>query len=301
MKILITGGSGFIGSYIIDHLHPKHDLYVIGRSQEKKCAESIKGKKVPYYTTDYSESSIDEIFKKLKPEAVIHLAAQKPLSQKVLATDYIDNLYVSLTLFETCLKYKVSNIVNFSSRSVYSVDNSIPWKEDIKPIATNEYGLSKLWVDDAVRYYNTKGLKVKSLRIAQVIGIGERSGFVLQSYLKNALEGKSLKVYGKNLGKRQYIYSKDIALAVDKAINRPEKSGIFNIGMTDNYSFYELAQVINEVFNNKAGIEHLENMQADENQYLMCTKKAQKELNWQPEFDLYKTYLDIKKDLHYLQ
>ena len=301
MKILITGGSGFIGSYIIDRLFLKNEIFVIGRNKELQSVTSINGRKVPYIFTDYSTVSLNKVFEIIKPEVVIHMAAQKPLKEKTSVNDYTVNLIVSIALIEMCIKHEVTNIINISSRSVYSIANSIPWREKTIPIPSNQYGLSKLWIDQAAQYYNTKDLKIKTLRIPQVIGLGEKNGFVLQSYLKNACEGNPLKVYGKNIGRRQYIYVKDIASAVESAISQPEIPGIFNIGMAENYSFYELATTINEVFGNKSEIELYENTPADENQYLMSIDKARSELDWEPKFDLLGTYSDIKKDLDILQ
>lgn len=301
MKILITGGSGFIGSYIIDRLFCKNEIFIIGRNKELQFVTSMNRRKVPYIFTDYSIDSLNSVFEIIKPEVVIHMAAQKPLKEKTSVKDYTVNLIVSISLMEICIKHGVTNIINISSRSVYSTANSLPWSEDIIPIPSNHYGLSKLWIDQAVEYYNNKGFKIKTLRIAQVIGLGDSNDFVLHSYLQSASKGKPLRVYGRSMGRRQYIYVKDVAFAVESAISQPEVSGIFNIGMFHNYSFFELATTINEVFENKAGIESLENMPADENQYLMSIDKVRRELNWEPRFNLFETYSDLKQDLNLLQ
>lgn len=297
MRILITGGSGFTGKYVIDALGRNNEILVVGRNQHIQFIRINNYKELPYYQTDYSVDSLETIFSIFKPTAVVHLAAQRPLHKNVTINNYIDNLTNSIAIFETCLKFEIINIVFASSKSVYSKQNPLPWSESMLPIAFNNYGLSKLWIEDAASFYNSKGLRIKTLRLAQVIGLGEREGFVLQTYLSNAIARKPLNVYGNNVGKRQYIYVKDMVQAVKKAIYNAALYGVFNIGMRDGFSFLQLANTINKVFENPAGIIHSKNKEADENIYLMDVSKAQKELHWQPNYCLEEAYEDIKHEI----
>ncbi|HNV80459.1 MAG TPA: NAD(P)-dependent oxidoreductase [Tenuifilaceae bacterium] len=296
MRILITGGSGFIGKYLVDALASTYELFVLGRKKNCQYIVTKENRSVPYITTDYGKASLEQIFERIKPEAVVHLAAQRLEKEKKTA-DYISNILISIELFKTCLKFNVVNIVNISTISAYSFFNQIPWVEDLVTIPSNEYGLSKKMVEDAALYFNSKGLKIKILRLAQTIGLGEREGYVLQTYLSNALKGKHQVVFGKGEGKRHYIYIKDVIDAIEKCIFQSDKMGIFNIGMIENYSFLQLCTTINHVFMNEAGIEQVKEFVADENVYLMDISKAQRELNWFPRFNLRETYLDIKSDI----
>lgn len=291
MKIVITGGRGFIGNYVVGHFKNKHDLYILGRDNS---SSNQFDPGISYYKTDYSFRSLDNIFKIIEPDSVIHLAALRP-SENLNIYEYLLNLEISTVLFEVCLKHQVCNIINISSKSVYSHKDRIPWKEDTDTNPANGYGLSKKLVENSAEFFNFKGLNVKTLRIAQVIGYGERQGYVLHTFLSNAINHKPLYVYGKGRGRRHYIYVKDVVTAIEKSLNNSNAAGIFNIGMEKNYSFLQLAKTINKVFQNRAGIKLIEDQPADERVRLMSITKAEKELNWKPSFDLEDAFFNIKK------
>lgn len=293
MKLIITGGSGFIGTYVVQELKEHHNLHVIGRDNENPFPNR---KNVSYWQTDYSLPSLDEIFGEIKPDAVIHLAAKRPEGRD-LFSDFIENITISTKLFEVCLNRGVQNIVNISSQSVYSGSDEIPWSEDIEPTPASGYGFSKKCVEQVADFFNRKGLFIKTLRVAQVIGLGEREGYVLQTFLKNSLNQEALTVYGTGRGKRHYIYVKDVVTAIKKALNQPEMKEIFNIGMERNHSFNELAKTINDVFENKAGIEHLEDKPAAEQENIMSIEKAKSILNWEPKYNLEDAFQDVKRNL----
>lgn len=294
MRIIVTGGSGFIGKYLVDELLLNNQVFVIGK-QNINCISIFNNIKVPYFYTDYSSKSIAQIFHDVKPDAVVNLAAQRPLKGKNEISYFIDNLYIAANLFEQCFISNISNIINISTRSLYSSINTLPWIESVNLLPNNYYGLSKLWVEQTACHFIDKGLKIKTLRLAQVIGLGEKEGYLLQLYLKNAINGFPIKVLGNNIGKRQYIYVKDVVGAIIKALEQEDVSGIFNVGMNKNYSFNDLAVTINSVFGNKSEIIHDKEAKADENIYMMDISKAKNELNWQPKYDLEDAYQDIKK------
>ncbi len=292
MRIIITGGSGFIGRYLVKDLKNFHRLHLFGRQQELSHQNQNN---VSYHQTDYSLNSLENLFQTINPDAVIHLAALR-YSSELNHTEYLANLSISLNLFETCHKFDVQNIVNISTISVYSELDEIPWKENSETHPSNGYGLSKKWVEVAADYFCTKGLQIKSLRLAQLIGLGERDGYVLQTFLNNAINNKPQHVYGNNIGRRQYIYIKDVLTAINHALNLSSIHGIFNIGMKNNYTFLEVAETINDVFENSSKIKKLEDKSADEKIYLMDISKAENILEWYPSYNLYETYVDIKNN-----
>lgn len=293
MKIAITGGSGFIGNYLINKLASDHQLIVLGRKKREPLSTPIE-KLISYHQTDYSVDTLTNIFATLEPDAVVHLAAIRP-SNNANNSTFISNLTIANNLFESCFRTNINNIVNLSSISIYSPANPLPWKEDQHPEPFNHYGLSKLWIEEAANFYNARGLSIKSLRVAQVIGIGEREGFLLQNYLNDALSGKALKVYGQGKGKRQYVHVKDVVKAIEHALSLPQIKGTFNIGMEQNYSFSELAKTINSVFGNNSPIEYLKDKPADENIYFMDITKANNVLAWHP---IYSTLQDIYQNIY---
>lgn len=295
MKLLITGGSGFIGKHLCDMLGCEFDLYIIGTQNALTNVKSFVGKEFPYYSTDYSAGSLGLIFEKVKPNAVVHLAAHRPAGNNEFIDAYFENLRMSANLFEACLNNNITNIINTSTRLIYTQQNSKPWAEKAVVCPNGYYALSKHWVEQTAAYFNNKGLNIKTLRLAQVIGYGEREGYLLQIYTQNAKNGLPLTVFGECRGKRHYIYVNDVVAAIRTALLKPKLQGIYNIGMKNIYGFDELAQTINQVYGNKSEIIYNTEAKADENIYKMDISKAERELGWNAIYDLSSAFVDMSK------
>lgn len=279
MKIAVIGGRGFIGNEFINYAsHQGYDTVIIGSSLDA--------------FSDSGEARIKELLSKC--ESLVFLAARRPIASFSLE-DYNYNIRLAGVYFEYARSCGITNIVIASSRSVYS-SSAIPWKEEMCDCPLSLYGASKQAIDGLALYYNDEyGMKIKSLRLAQVIGTGEKKGFLLNTLIDNAIMGRKQTIYGVGDGRRQYIYIKDVCDAILHSIStQAENSGVFNIGMNYNVSIAELAEIINEVFGNGAGIEILTDKPEDKRKYLMDVTKAEHMLCWKPKFDLRRTFADIK-------
>lgn len=297
MRVLLTGGSGFIGRHFSNIMGDKYEIHVLGQQKDLNYLKLLNGDKIPYYYTDYSIDSLHGVMGKINPKVIVHLAAHRPDKNSNFLSDYLVNVEITSNLFEVCRNNDVTNIINISSRLVYNQELKKPWKECQNTVPMNYYGLSKKFCEITAEHFTNKGLKIKTLRLAQVVGLGEKDGYVLQIYLNNALKGKPIHIYGQGKGMRHYIYVKDAIRAIDKAINKKELSGIYNIGMSKLYSFEELATIVNNTFGKKSEIILERVKDADENIYHMDISKAQKELEWYPEYDMIEAYNDINIDL----
>lgn len=280
MKIVVVGGNGFIGKEFTGYATERgHQTVVIGSSVDA-----------------FSDSGGRQISEVLSGSAaVVFLAAKRPTADFSLE-DYYYNIRLAGTYFEYIRKSGIKNVVITSSTAAYSSLN-IPWKEQEWESPLSLYGASKQAVDSLVSHYNNKyDMKIKSLRLAQVIGMGERKGFLLNTLIDNAIMGKKQTIYGTGAGRRQYIYIKDVCDALLHSVTvRADYAGVFNIGLNYNVSIIELAQLINEVFENKAGIEILSDKPEDTKQYLMDVTKAEQELHWKPKYDLRQAFTEIKE------
>lgn len=296
MKIALTGGTGFIGKWILDLYNEKHEFVLIGRDKNIKEYE-YNGVRYKYFNTDYSQESLSKILKE-GFDAVIHLAAQRPgINYNSEGFDIsIKNINISINILEACKENNLSNIVFASSISNYSIYNELPWKEDMQTQPIGYYGIGKVTVENLCNYYNEKyGMKIKNLRIARVVGVGEREGFMLMNFINKAYRKETLKLYGEGIGRREYIYVKDVASAFVNSVECKDKKGIFNIGTNENLSHRELAELINKVFDNEGNLELILDKEEDKTIFLMDSNKAKEELGWKHKWSLESALLDMKE------
>lgn len=281
MRIAVVGGNGFIGKEFIGYATERgHQTVVIGSTVDA-----------------FSDSGVRKITELLSgSEAVVFLAAKRPTAEFSLE-EYYYNIRLGATYFDIARKSGITNIAITSSTATYSSVN-LPWKEEEWQCPLSLYGASKQAIDGlALHYNNLHNMKIKSLRLAQVIGMGERKGFLLNTLIDNAIAGRKQAIYGAGIGRRQYIYVKDVCDALLHSITeQSENAGIFNIGLKHNVSIIELAELINDVFENKAGIEMFSDKSEDTKQYLMDVSKAELELHWKPGYDLRRAFTGMKEN-----
>ena len=212
-------------------------------------------------------------------------------------SDYFTSINLSDNLFSACAVLNITNIVFLSSRTVYGVNPKIPWKEEIETSPSTFYGISKVTVEKLAEYYNNKyDLKIKTLRLAQIIGFGEREGYMIITFLNQAIHKKRLQLWGKGKGSRDYIYVKDVCIAIEKSLKNDKINGIFNIGSNKSTSHREFAEVINDVFNNEGNLEFIENIEEDKSAFLMNSNKAALELDWNPQWNIRDALIDMKNN-----
>lgn len=293
MKIAITGASGFLGGFLVNNLlRGDHDLFLFARSLKKINIHNYPNKKIHLFETDYSLESLKKHF--IPFDAMVHLASKKYNPQKKMYSDYEINLNISKNLFKACEEYKIKNVIFSSSRAIYTDINKSPFSEDEAVTPQNPYALSKLKVEEISNIYD---INCKSLRIAQLIGWGERDGFMFKTFLKQAMKKKALTVFGEGRGKRDYLYVKDAAIAIGEAIKYPQIKGVFNLGSGKSTSHLEFAKLVSEIFSNAESEVIVDRKrQEDLTHYLLDIKKIEKTFKWTPKYSLKNAFIDMKKD-----
>lgn len=287
MKVAVTGASGFIGKWVLSMLKEKYDLIAMGRCD----VGYVDACGVPYRKTDYSIENLAGLFADC--DAVAHLAGVRSGSTEF--QHFLPNIVLAANVFEACRIVNISNIVVSSTKSVYTEDNDMPWheKQAVKP--NSFYGISKATAEQIGCYYNHRyDVKIKLLRIAQVIGYGERPGYMLGVFINQAFHKKPILLFGEGQGRREYIYVKDVVEAINMSLTKPDVSGIFNIGLGQNISHAELARLINEVFDNKEKIQYKPDLREDTSVQLMNINKSAEELSWKPRWTLFEGLAEIK-------
>lgn len=283
MKILVTGGTGYIGSHtVVELLNEDYEVIIIDNlyNSKKEVIDKIKkitNKEVTFYEGDVCDKELlDKIFNNNKIDAVIHFAGYKAVGESVAKPImyYKNNIDSTLALCEIMTKYNVKNIVFSSSATVYGTPKELPIKEtaDVNH-ATNPYGETKIinekilndiyksdnsWNIALLRYFNPIGAHKSGL-------IGENPNDIpnnLMPYIVKVATGelKELSVFGDDYdtpdgtGVRDFIHVVDLAKAHIKAIEWTFKNeGIdsFNIGTGHGYSVLELVNAFEKCNNIK--------------------------------------------------
>lgn len=238
-KILVTGGTGFIGSHTcVELLENGHDVVVMDNlvNSKKEALARIKkitGKEVKFYQTDILDfDGTCKIFEENKIDAVIHFAGLKAVGESVKKPleYYHNNISGTLVLLDVMRKYNCKTIVFSSSATVYGVTNKAPYTEDMPTSATNPYGYTKVmieqilhdiciadneWSVSALRYFNPIGAHKSGLIGEDPNGIPNN----LLPYISQVAVGKleKLSVFGNDYetpdgtGVRDYIHVVDLA------------------------------------------------------------------------------------------
>ena len=257
MKILVTGGAGFIASHITDLLiENDHEIVIIDNLSTGQLINL--NEKAKFYEQDLSDhEKIKEIFMIEKPEIIYHLAAQIDVRKSVEdpVKDANINIINALNLLELAVKNNIKHFI-FSSTggAIYGDTDDIPTKEGHLEQPISPYGCAKLSIEKYLNYYNkVHGLKYTCLRYSNVYGPRQNpkgEAGVVSIFFDSMLDGKTPKIFG-GLQTRDFVYVKDIARANLLALN-DNKSDTYNVATSTEISINELFEKINRIFNKKS-------------------------------------------------
>ncbi len=246
MKILVTGGAGFIGSHLLELLTDKKDVSVV--VLDNLTTGDIKNipEKFSFIKRDIRDD-LSDIFSAEKFDAVIHLAAQTmvPYSLKFPAEDCDINLMGLVNILENCRKYGVKNIVFSSSAAVYGDNENVPLRESESLCPTSFYGITKMTSEHYLRLYNELyGINAAVLRFANVYGERQGAGGeggVVSIFCKLLAKGEGVTVFGDGTQTRDFVYAGDVSKALLAAV---KISGyhIINISTQKETSLNELIE-----------------------------------------------------------
>jgi len=240
MKVLVTGGAGFIGSHVVDALVKNGDDVVIidnfATGFEKNINPAAK-----LYRLSICQTAIEKVFEREKPQVVIHLAAQTSVTQSISnpAYDAAVNIMGSLNVITNCVKSGVRKIVYSSSCALYGTPDYLPVDEKHPVKSLSPYGITKHTVEHYLfQSHVVSGLPFIALRYANVYGPRQNphgEGGVVAIFAGQMLEGKTPTIYGLGDKSRDYVYVEDIVRANLLAAESDE-TGIFNVGTGEEIS-----------------------------------------------------------------
>ncbi len=290
MKVLITGGSGFIGSHIVEQLkRENYDLIIVDRNKSKQTY--FEQQQIPYYAYDIHDKNLEYVFKQEKPDAIIHLAAQisVPLSMKDPVLDMKVNGYGTIKLLKLATKYHVKKFIFASSAAVYGTPNYIPMDETHPVAPISFYGLSKAVGEQYIQMFqNIHDIDCCILRFANVYGPGQSvkgEAGVIAIFNHLMKQKLPLTIYGDGEQTRDFIYVKDIASACVASLQLTGSHTI-NISSDTACSLNELIQHFIHLFNYSAVTKYLPANLGDIEHSRMTNNRARTLLNWQPKYSM---------------
>ena len=317
MTILVTGGTGYIGSNtVVKLIQHGYDVIIVDDFSNSKPIvleklKAITGKDIRFYEINLCDKKkLKTVFKENKIDAVIHFAGYKAVGESVAKPlmYYRNNIDSTLSLLELMVEYNVKKIVFSSSATVYGDPEELPIKETAKLSVTNPYGATKLYIEGILKdlYVSDNEFRIAILRYFNPVGADE-SGLLGEdpNGIPNNLMPYIVKVANKELphlnifgndydtkdgtGVRDYIHVVDLALGHVKALEYLDKNAgmeYYNLGTGRGYSVLEMVNAFQDI--NKVSVPYKIAPRRD-GDIATCyadTSKAWNELNWKAQYGL---------------
>ncbi|MBR2916511.1 MAG: UDP-glucose 4-epimerase GalE [Clostridia bacterium] len=311
MKILVTGGAGYIGSHTcVELIKSGYDLAVVD-NLSNSCEESLKrveqitGKAVKLYKEDLCDlEAVEKIFEDDKFDAVIHFAGLKAVGESVEIPIryYENNIGSTLNLCKVMAKHSCKKLVFSSSATVYGNPHTVPITEDFPLHCTNPYGRTKLMIEEILRdlYVSDNEWDIALLRYFNPVGAHE-SGLIgedpkgipnnLMPYIAQVAVGKReyLNEFGDDYdtpdgtGVRDYIHVVDLAIGHIKAVEKiSNKVGVvtYNLGTGTGYSVLDMVKAFSKACGHDVAYKIAPRRAGDIAQCYADPKKAREELGF---------------------
>jgi UDP-glucose 4-epimerase len=288
MKVLVTGGAGFIGSHLVDALLQQGYQVVVVDNLSTGHPENINPA-ATFYQADICNSELEGIFEKERPELVNHQAAQTVIqkSNEDPVLDARQNILGSLNLILQCLRFGVKKAVYASSAGVYGEPKYRPVDENHPINPVSYYGISKHTVEHYLYLAHLQHrLGYVILRYSNVYGPRQNTegeAGVVAIFTRQMLQGERPTIFGKGNKTRDYIHVSDVATANIMAMER-DRNGVYNIGTGVETSDQEMFNLLAELTGYQSNPHYAPVRKGEIYKNCLNWSKAQKELGWQPRF-----------------
>jgi len=305
MRILVTGGAGFIGSHLIDtFVAAGHETAVVDSFWEHGGGRRANlNPKSKFYELDIRDPGLESVFADFAPEVVSHHAAQHSVAISTADPNYDAdvNILGLLNVLRLSVKHKTRKVTFASSAATYGTPQRLPITEDHPQLPESPYGITKMAAEHYLRFFWTAhGLQFTILRYGNVFGPrqdpnGEAG--VIAIFCGKILNGQPIRVDWDGEQQKDFVYVGDVARAGLMALDRAD-GATFNIGTGVGTSVNELHKVIAAQVGRDVEIVHAPKRSGDIRMCVFAIEKAQRELGWSPATSLAD---GIKKTVDYFR
>jgi UDP-glucose 4-epimerase len=291
VRVLLTGGAGFIGSHVAENLLPRgHEVVVVDVLSSGKRENVPEG--VRFFEEDI-RSGCEEVFQEFRPEALCHQAAQMDVRRSVQEPDFDAsvNILGTIRLLQNCVKYRVERVIFASTGgAVYGEQDEFPAPENHPQYPVSPYGVSKLAGERYLHFYHIQyGISYAALRYANVYGPrqdphGEAG--VVAIFSGNLADQKVSTINGTGEQTRDYIYVGDVARANVLALEGNPPSAAYNVGTGIETDVNQLYELLRDISGKTVPAEHGPAKAGEQLRSSIDPARAVRAFGWRPEVEL---------------
>lgn len=297
MKLLVTGGAGFIGSNFILYIVRRYPHYRIINVDALTYAgnlenlRSVEGNpNYRFVKADIADRSAMEPLFREGFDAVVNFAAESHVDRSIMQPDLFvrTNVLGTQTLLDLAKQYNVGKFVQISTDEVYGTLGESGLFTEESPLNPNSpYSASKAGADLLVRaYHETYGLNVNITRCSNNYGPYQFPEKLIPLMIRNALEDRSLPIYGDGLHVRDWLHVEDHCRAVDLVLHKGRSGEVYNIGGRNERTNLEVVKtILAELGKPESLIRFVKDRPGHDRRYAIDASKIQRELGWKPKYD----------------
>lgn len=300
IKILVTGGAGFIGSnflYYMAEKYPHYNLHCVDKltysGRKKNIIPLIKSGSVVFYKMDIADSQrIKKLFKKEKYDIVINFAAESHVDRSISSPNIFiqTNTLGTSVLLNACLHYNVKRFHQVSTDEVYgdlAIEETAQFYETDALRPSSPYSTSKAAADLlALAFFRTYGYNVTITRCTNNFGVFQFPEKLIPKTIKSIMQDENIYLYGKGQNVRDWIYCVDHCTAIDAVIHKGSAGEIYNVGAGNELSNIDLVRKIFKILKYPEDkICFTTDRPGHDQKYSVNTDKIKNELGWTPKTD----------------